>query len=134
MSTNSEDEDDDEPDWKIQYQYALANFFAMAEVVSNLRTDENTAHIDRLIDAAGETWQARAEARFFKIPDSNRRREVRTRYRVVWTMDIEASTPREAAEEALAIHRDPASIATEFEVFKPPLYHTPQYVDLGTDD
>ncbi len=59
----------DEPEWKVHYQYALANFFAMAEVVSKMRTDENTKYIDELIDSATETWMARADAGFFIIPD-----------------------------------------------------------------
>lgn len=37
-------------------------------------------------------------------------------YRVIWEMDIDASSPREAAEEALKVHRDPESIATIFTV------------------
>ena len=37
-------------------------------------------------------------------------------YHVVWMIDIEAETPEEAAREALAIQRDPASIATYFTV------------------
>lgn len=37
-------------------------------------------------------------------------------YRVVWTMDIEAESFEEAAQKALAIHRDPESIATIFNV------------------
>ena len=35
-------------------------------------------------------------------------------FRVKWEMDIEADSPREAAEKALKIHRDPDSIATVF--------------------
>lgn len=37
-------------------------------------------------------------------------------YRVMWEIDIEAETKREAAEEALRIQRDPDSIATVFMV------------------
>jgi hypothetical protein len=37
-------------------------------------------------------------------------------YRVVWEIDIDADTPREAAEKALAIQRDPGSDATYFDV------------------
>jgi len=37
-------------------------------------------------------------------------------YRVSWTIDIDARTPRAAARKALAIHRDPASIATVLDV------------------
>ena len=35
---------------------------------------------------------------------------------VIWEIDIEAATPREAAERALAIQRNPKSIATCFKV------------------
>ena len=37
-------------------------------------------------------------------------------YRVTWRIDIEADSPREAAERALAIQRKPESIATVFDV------------------
>lgn len=37
-------------------------------------------------------------------------------YRVRWEIDIDADTPQEAAEKALAVHRDPDSIATVFDV------------------
>lgn len=37
-------------------------------------------------------------------------------YTVTWTIELEADTPREAAEKALVIHRDPESIATVFSV------------------
>jgi hypothetical protein len=37
-------------------------------------------------------------------------------YRVTWEIDIDAESPRQAAERALEIHRDPKSIATVFEV------------------
>lgn len=40
-------------------------------------------------------------------------------YRALWEIDIEANNPREAAELALAIHRDPTSIATFFSVVAP---------------
>ena len=35
---------------------------------------------------------------------------------VTWSIDIEADTPKAAAEEALKIQRNPGSIATVFEV------------------
>jgi hypothetical protein len=38
-------------------------------------------------------------------------------YSVHWRIDIEAETPLEAAQKALEIHRDPASLATVFEVY-----------------
>ena len=38
------------------------------------------------------------------------------RYRVVWQIDIDADSPKAAAELALVIQRDPNSIATLFEV------------------
>jgi len=37
-------------------------------------------------------------------------------YRVTWTIDIDADTPREAAQMALDIQRDPDSCATCFEI------------------
>jgi len=37
-------------------------------------------------------------------------------YRVVWAIDIEADSPKEAAREALRIQRDRESIATVFVV------------------
>lgn len=37
-------------------------------------------------------------------------------YLVTWQIDIEARTHAEAARKALAIHRDPDSIATVFDV------------------
>lgn len=40
-------------------------------------------------------------------------------YYVEWRIDIAATSPREAAEYALAIQRDPDSIATVFHVFTP---------------
>lgn len=40
-----------------------------------------------------------------------------TEYRVRWEIDLSADSPREAAEMALAIHRDPNSIATVFLVY-----------------
>ena len=40
-------------------------------------------------------------------------------YQVKWVIDIEADTPREAAERALEIMRDPTSTAQYFEVTDP---------------
>ncbi len=37
-------------------------------------------------------------------------------FRVRWEIDVEADSPEEAALEALRIHRDPRSQATEFQV------------------
>lgn len=37
-------------------------------------------------------------------------------YRVAWEIDVEASSPQEAAWEALAIQRDRTSTATVFDV------------------
>lgn len=37
-------------------------------------------------------------------------------YRVTWVIDLYAGSPREAAELALEIQRDPVSIATIFDV------------------
>jgi hypothetical protein len=40
------------------------------------------------------------------------------RFRVTWEIDLYANSPRAAAEQALAIQRDPESIATVFGVRK----------------
>lgn len=40
-------------------------------------------------------------------------------YRVKWEIDVEADTPEEAARKALAIQRNPESIATVFDVEEP---------------
>lgn len=37
-------------------------------------------------------------------------------YHVTWEIDIDADSPREAAEKALAIQRDPYSTATVFTI------------------
>lgn len=39
-----------------------------------------------------------------------------SRYKVTWVIDIEAGSPRKAAEQALAIQRDVFSTATYFTV------------------
>jgi hypothetical protein len=39
-----------------------------------------------------------------------------TTYHVIWEIDLDAETPKEAAKKALSIHRDPDSIATVFHV------------------
>jgi len=50
-------------------------------------------------------------------------------YRVLWTIDLNAYSPEEAARQALAIHRNPYSWATHFEVRDP--HGRIQEVDLG---
>ena len=50
-------------------------------------------------------------------------------YRVIWTIDLEADSPEDAARKALAIQRDPDSWATHFEV-RDPQGHV-QEADLG---
>ena len=35
-------------------------------------------------------------------------------YRLTWTIDLDADSPEDAARKALAIHRDPQSLATVF--------------------
>jgi len=60
-------------------------------------------------------------------------------YLVKWEIDIDADSPHEAAEKALAIQRNPESIATVFEVtfntFDQDGYgvHTHK-IDLGDDE
>ncbi len=53
-------------------------------------------------------------------------------HHVAWEIELDASHPREAAELALAIHRDPASIATFFSVNAPD--GTLTHHDLGEDE
>jgi hypothetical protein len=50
------------------------------------------------------------------LPIRSERRCLVPDYRVRWEIDIEAESYQEAAEAALAIQRDPASIATVFDV------------------
>lgn len=38
------------------------------------------------------------------------------KYHVTWEIDVEAETPKKAAQEALRIQRDPDSLATVFDV------------------
>ncbi len=51
-------------------------------------------------------------------------------YRVEWSIEIDADTPREAAEMALDIQRDPFSTATVFEVKEFDTDEDAQTVDL----
>ena len=58
------------------------------------------------------------------------------KYRVHWEIDIEADSPEAAAREALAVHRDPDSIANVFEVAELVALHGAvqkpiQRIDLG---
>lgn len=57
------------------------------------------------------------------------------RYRVKWEIDIEAGTPEQAAQQALAIQRDPESTATVFEVlgFISPVICKSYRIDLGEE-
>ncbi len=54
------------------------------------------------------------------------------RYRVSWSIDLEAASAEEAARQALAIQRDPESIATVFEVFDDEGTHIAR-IDLQPD-
>jgi len=44
------------------------------------------------------------------------------KYRVIWMVDVEASSPEEAATKALTIQRDIESTATTFDVMVPPKF------------
>lgn len=50
-------------------------------------------------------------------------------YTVTWTIEVEAADPRQAAQAALAIQRDPQSTATVFRV--EPFPHEAETVDLS---
>lgn len=53
-------------------------------------------------------------------------------YIVRWEIQLDAETPKKAAERALEIQRDPASIATFFEVVKHSTREI-KYIDLGEE-
>jgi hypothetical protein len=55
-------------------------------------------------------------------------------YKVVWTIDIEANSPLEAANEALLIQRDKGSEATYFEVRNPNTGKLIEGVNADIDD
>ena len=60
-------------------------------------------------------------------------------YRVYWTIDVSASSPRDAAEFAQEIRQDPRSIATVFEVQRidttgKEIPGTTQTIDLGSKE
>lgn len=54
------------------------------------------------------------------------------RYRVSWSIDLEAASANDAAQQALAIQRNPESIATVFEVFDDEGTHIAR-IDLQPD-
>lgn len=51
-------------------------------------------------------------------------------YRVLWEIDLIADNPKDAAREALAIQRNPESLATVFDVYRA-RRRKPVRVDLG---
>lgn len=51
-------------------------------------------------------------------------------WRVTWEIDVDADNPREAAEKALAVQRDPFSCATVFQVHRENLTDFGVTVDL----
>lgn len=53
-------------------------------------------------------------------------------YRVIWEIDIEAKSPREAAEQALKIQRRHGSCAVVFDVYSEDDKH--MVIDLDTDE
>ena len=57
-----------------------------------------------------------AEARDPRRPRGGRAAEDEPEYTVTWTIDLNASSPRAAAEAAREIHRDRQSLATVFDV------------------
>jgi hypothetical protein len=57
-----------------------------------------------------------------------------TSYFVEWSIDIDADSPREAAEKALEIQRDPSSSATVFSVIKYDSDGSKSLIDLDDDE
>lgn len=55
-------------------------------------------------------------------------------FRVAWHIDIEAETPYEAARKALAIQRDPESIASCFQVRERAGKRRALHIDLMEED
>lgn len=55
-------------------------------------------------------------------------------YLVKWEIDINADSPREAAEKALEIHRDPDSVATFFKVIHPEDDEKRSWSDIDLDE
>lgn len=55
-----------------------------------------------------------------------------TEYLVAWEIQLDAESPEAAARKALAVHRDPESIAATFEVY--PQVGTATTVDLDSID
>ncbi len=51
-------------------------------------------------------------------------------YTVIWTVDIDAETPEEAARMALEMQRDPESSATVFDVYRYPDMQDKTVIDL----
>jgi len=58
------------------------------------------------------------------------------RYLVEWHINIDADTPRQAAQKALEIHRDSSSLATIFQVTEHDTFTDPVDIDLfdGQED
>jgi hypothetical protein len=81
---------------------AQAIDFIRERAVSGSELHQKALYIDR--------WSAAAQA------STSRESQSDPPYRVTWSIDIDAESPQDAAEKALAIHRDASSIATVFEV------------------
>ena len=55
-------------------------------------------------------------------------------YLVTWEITIDANNPRDAAEEALRVHRDPGSTATVFSVRECDSDEDAVFVDLEEEE
>lgn len=55
-------------------------------------------------------------------------------YLVTWEIDIDADSPREAAEKALAIQRNPESTATVFQVLEQDTENDTETIDPVSDE
>lgn len=55
-------------------------------------------------------------------------------YKIMWEVDIDAETPREAALQALVMQRDPTSTATVFDVYHGTSGMFMESIDLHNDE
>ena len=85
------------------------------EIVEFFQHLVNTGMAWQLQGSYGRAAMALIAAGEITQPAPKKAKKKKT-FRVRWEIDIEATTPRDAAVKALEIQRDPESIATVFEI------------------